>query len=71
MRAAVCRTFGEPLEIEEVSLRPVGADDVQVSIAACAVCHSDIHYAEGAWGGYLPTVYGHEAAGTVTAIGTM
>lgn len=70
MRAAVCREFGNPLEIEELSLRDVGPDDVHVDIAACAVCHSDIHYAEGAWGGFLPTVYGHEAAGTVLEIGS-
>ena len=38
-------------------------------IAACAICHSDIAYADGAWGGALPAVYGHEAAGRVTAVG--
>ena len=70
MRAAVCRTFGEPLVIEEVELGELGATDVHVDIAACAVCHSDIHYAEGAWGGTLPAVYGHEAAGVVVAVGS-
>lgn len=70
MRAAVCREFGSPLTVEEVSTGPVGRTDVRVDVAACAVCHSDIHYAEGAWGGSLPAVYGHEASGTVTAVGT-
>jgi Zn-dependent alcohol dehydrogenase len=42
---------------------------VQVRIAACAICHSDITYMEGGWGGELPAVYGHEAAGLVTEIG--
>ncbi len=69
MKAAVCRTFGEPLEIEEVELGELGPNDVHVDIAACAICHSDIHYAEGAWGGQLPAVYGHEAAGVVVAVG--
>lgn len=69
MKAAVCRAFGEPLVVEEVELRDLGPTDVHVDVAACAVCHSDIHYAEGAWGGYLPAVYGHEAAGTVVAVG--
>ncbi len=64
MRAAVCREFGEPLVIEDLCLDPVGPDDVRVAIAACAICHSDIHYADGSWGGPLPAVYGHEAAGT-------
>ena len=70
MKAAVCRTFGEPLIVEEVALKEVGPTDVHVDVAACAVCHSDIHYAEGAWGGYLPAVYGHEAAGTVVEVGS-
>ena len=69
MRAAVCREFGEPLVIEDLNLGALSPTDVHVDIAACAVCHSDIHYAEGAWGGTLPAVYGHEAAGTVLAVG--
>ena len=70
MKAAVCRTFGEPLVVEDLALKDVGPTDVHVDVAACAVCHSDIHYAEGAWGGYLPAVYGHEAAGRVLAVGS-
>jgi len=70
MRAAVCREFGSPLQIEEVQLGDVGPTDVHIDIAACAVCHSDIHFAEGAWGGFLPAVYGHEAAGVVLAVGS-
>lgn len=69
MKAAVCHAFGEPLVIEEVVLRPPGSGEVQVRIEACAVCHSDILYAEGGWGGHLPAVYGHEAAGRVVALG--
>ena len=63
MRAAVCRAFGEPLTIEEVTLDPPGPFQVAVRVDACAICHSDIAYAAGAWGGALPAVYGHEAAG--------
>jgi Zn-dependent alcohol dehydrogenase len=40
-----------------------------VDIAACAVCHSDIAYLDGAWGGALPAIFGHEAAGTVVEVG--
>jgi len=69
MKAAVCRRFGAPLTIEEVLLSPPGPGQVQVRLAACAICHSDLLYADGAWGGDLPAVYGHEAAGVVTAIG--
>lgn len=69
MKAAVCHEFGAPLVIEEVVLRAPGPGEVQVRIEACAVCHSDILYAEGGWGGHLPAVYGHEAAGRVVALG--
>ena len=69
IRAAVCRAFGEPLTIEELELAPPGTGEVEVAIRACAVCHSDIAYADGAWGGRLPVVYGHEASGEVSEVG--
>lgn len=69
MRAAVCRGFGEPLVVEELELSRPGAGEVQVALAACAICHSDVSLVDGAWGGELPAVYGHEAAGIVESIG--
>jgi S-(hydroxymethyl)glutathione dehydrogenase/alcohol dehydrogenase len=69
MRAAVCRAFAEPLTIETVDLAAPGPGEVLVKMAACAICHSDIFYMDGAWGGGLPAVYGHEAAGLVEAVG--
>lgn len=69
IKAAVCHDFGKPLVVETVELRaPIGSE-LEVTLAACAVCHSDISYATGAWGGALPAVYGHEAAGHITAVG--
>ena len=69
MRAAVCREFGAPLGIEEVELDAPAGGEARVRVAACAICHSDVHYLDGDWGGALPAVYGHEAAGTVEAVG--
>lgn len=69
MRAAVCREFGAPLVIEELVLDPPAAGEVRVTIKAVAVCGSDIHAANGSWGGDLPVVLGHEAAGIVAEIG--
>ena len=69
IKAAVCHEFGTPLTVEEVDLRAPEAGEVEVRLDACAICHSDIHYADGAWGGSLPAVYGHEAAGRVVALG--
>ncbi len=69
MKAAVCYEFGKPLVVEDLELDPPAVQEIKVKLAACAICHSDIHYLEGAWGGTLPAVYGHEAAGIVEEIG--
>jgi len=69
IQGAVCRTFGEPLAVEELELRGPGPGEVGVRVAACAICHSDVAYMRGAWGGPLPAVYGHEAAGVVEEVG--
>lgn len=69
MKAAVCRQFARPLAIEELDLAAPGRGEAKVRIAACAVCHSDLIYLDGGWGGALPAVAGHEAAGIVEAVG--
>ena len=68
-KAAVCRRFGAPLDIETVHLAPPGAEEVRVCVAACAICQSDLHAIDGDWGGTLPSVFGHEASGTVLEMG--
>ena len=70
MKAAVCRTFAAGLEIEDVQLAQPACDQVEVTMRAVAICHSDIFFADGDWGGKLPAVYGHEAAGVVSKVGT-
>ena len=69
IRAALCRAHGEPFTIEEVRLAPPRAGEVQVEVDAVAICHSDISFAAGAFGGHIPAVYGHEAVGRVSAVG--
>ena len=68
-KAAVCRAFGAPLIIETVEVAAPGAGEVLIRTAASAICHSDVFFIDGAWGGELPAVYGHEAAGVVEAVG--
>ena len=70
VKAAVCRRFGAPLTIEDVTLSAPGAGEVMIRLKACGICHSDITFAEGGWGGDLPMVLGHEAAGIVEAVGS-
>lgn len=69
MKAAVCTAFGKPLVIEELTIEPPQAGEVKVRLAACAICQSDVHYMNGAWGGKVPVVFGHEAAGVVEQVG--
>ncbi len=69
MKAAVCREHGKPLVIENLALDEPKTGEVRVKIAACAICHSDIIYMDGGWGGELPAVYGHEASGIVERVG--
>ena len=69
IKAAVCHAFNEPMVIDEVELRAPQAGEVEVSIDAVAVCHSDISLWQGGFGGATPAVFGHEAAGIVTGLG--
>ena len=68
-RAALCREFGKPLVIEEIQVDAPAKGEIRVKISACAICHSDITFIDGKWGGDLPALYGHEAAGTVAELG--
>lgn len=69
MKAAVCYEFGKPLVVEEITIDPPQRGEVKVKLAATAICHSDVHLIRGEWGGDLPVVPGHEAAGIVAEVG--
>ena len=69
IKAAVCHEFGAPLTIDNVELRAPEMGEIEVQLAAVAICHSDITFMDGGWGGSLPAVYGHEAAGKISAVG--
>jgi uncharacterized zinc-type alcohol dehydrogenase-like protein len=59
-----------PLEPFQVERRTVGPHDVQIEIAYCGICHSDLHQVRDEWGGSkYPMVPGHEIVGKVTAVG--
>ncbi|GGI73620.1 NAD(P)-dependent alcohol dehydrogenase [Pseudarthrobacter scleromae] len=47
------------------------ADDVEIAIEFCGLCHSDVHATRGEWGGSTwPLVPGHEIVGTVSRVGS-
>ena len=60
----------KPLEPIDITRRAPGAHDVQIDIAFCGVCHSDIHQVRSEWAGTrFPCVPGHEIVGRVSAVG--
>ncbi len=60
----------KPFEPMDIQRRAPGPRDVQIEIAYCGVCHSDLHTARSEWGGTLyPCVPGHEIVGQVSAVG--
>ncbi|MBN9424921.1 MAG: NAD(P)-dependent alcohol dehydrogenase [Burkholderiales bacterium] len=60
----------QPLQPLDITRRAPGVHDVQIAIACCGVCHSDIHQVRSEWAGTLyPCVPGHEIVGRVTAVG--
>ena len=61
----------KPLEQLKISRRTPGKNDVQIDIAYCGVCHSDLHQVRAEWAGtHFPCVPGHEIVGRVSALGT-
>lgn len=56
---------------QELDAGPLGAEDVEVAVEHCGVCHSDVSVWNNEWGiSSYPAVLGHEAVGRVTAVGS-
>ena len=70
MKAAVLREVNQPLVIEDLSTGDPGPREVLIRTAAAGVCHSDLHFQNGAYPYPLPAVLGHESAGVVEAVGS-
>lgn len=69
MLAVICEEVGERVMVEEVTLSPVGDNDVLVKTEASGVCHTDLSMVKGYSGQAMPMVLGHEGTGTVVEIG--
>jgi S-(hydroxymethyl)mycothiol dehydrogenase len=69
-RGVVYAEPGARPAVEEITLDPPGANEVQVRVEACGVCHSDLHVVEtNGWGMKFPILLGHEGAGIVEEVG--
>jgi len=69
VRGVVSRRKGEPVTVETVLVPDPGPGEAVVDVQACGVCHTDLHYREGGINDDFPFLLGHEAAGTVAAVG--
>jgi S-(hydroxymethyl)glutathione dehydrogenase/alcohol dehydrogenase len=67
LKAAVLEAVGGPLRIEEIPEPKPRAGEVLVKVAACGVCHTDLHVIKGEVGFPVPAVLGHEISGTVAS----
>ncbi len=70
MTQALVATAPGELEVQDVTLRPLGDGDVRVRIAGVGVCHSDLSMVNGTLRPAYPVVLGHEASGVVVEAGT-
>src|SRR5579864_3550856 len=69
VRGVVAPGKGAPVQVTAVLVPDPGPGEVLVRVRACGVCHTDLHYREGAINDEFPFLLGHEAAGTVEAVG--
>lgn len=71
MKAAIFRGPYQPLGVEEVARPEPGAGQVLVRVAACGVCHTDLHYIDHGTPTFRapPLILGHEISGTVEGLG--
>jgi S-(hydroxymethyl)mycothiol dehydrogenase len=70
VKGVVARAKGEPVTTETVLVPDPGPGEALVKVQACGVCHTDLHYREGAINDDFPFLLGHEAAGVVEAVGS-
>ena len=69
VRGAIVRSVGAPVEVVTITVPDPGPGEVVVKVAACGVCHTDLHYREGGINDEFPFLLGHEAAGVVESVG--
>lgn len=72
-KAYAAASATSPLVSSTISRRDPSADDVEMEILFCGICHSDLHQVRNEWNDVMPTVYpcvpGHEIVGRVTRVG--
>ena len=65
----MARAKGAPVSVESILVPDPGPGEALVRVQACGVCHTDLHYREGAITNDFPFLLGHEASGIVEEVG--
>ena len=69
-KAWTVKAAKQPMVLETANFGPLGAEDVEVAVDHCGLCHSDISILTNDWGiSQYPAILGHEVVGRVTAVG--
>ena len=69
VKGVIAKSKGDPVAIETIEVPNPGPGEVLIDVKACGVCHTDLHYREGAINDEFPFLLGHEAAGLVEEVG--
>ena len=71
MKAALYYKDEKILKVEEVPTPEPGPGEVRIKVAACGICHTDLHYLDHGTPTFMepPMILGHEISGTVDALG--
>jgi S-(hydroxymethyl)mycothiol dehydrogenase len=69
VRGVVAAGKGAPVRVEHILVPDPGPGEARIKVQACGVCHTDLHYREGAINDDFPFLLGHEAAGIVESVG--
>src|SRR5437660_206309 len=69
VKGVVATAKGAPVEVRDIVVPDPGPGEARVTVQACGVCHTDLHYREGAINDEFPFLLGHEAAGVVESVG--
>jgi S-(hydroxymethyl)mycothiol dehydrogenase len=69
VKGVIAGAKGVPVQVETILVPDPGPGEALVRIQACGVCHTDLHYREGAITNDFPFLLGHEASGIVEKVG--
>ena len=69
VNGVVSESKGAPVQLVPILVPDPGPGEALIQVKACGVCHTDLHYREGAINDDFPFLLGHEASGTVDSVG--